>query len=205
MQADITNYISHYGYFAIFMMILLQELGAPNPIPNELVIISAGYTVFKGVLRFPIVMLTVISADIAATLTLHAIFYLSGHYLTHKKPKWLPLPEKILDFLKKKILKNGISTIYIGRLLPFIRGYTAVVSGLLQIKLTTYLPIAVITAIIWSVVYLVAGFLLGPVWQSVIPHLTNLNAIMFIPIVIVMLITIPKIAMNYLVKKTINS
>jgi membrane protein DedA with SNARE-associated domain len=43
MPPELILYITKYGYIAIFVLIFLQEIGAPNPIPNEFVLLYSGY------------------------------------------------------------------------------------------------------------------------------------------------------------------
>jgi len=64
MSPILSDYITKYGYFAIFSLVFLQEIGVPNPVPNELVLLFSGYLIFVGKLDFIIVLTTVVAADI---------------------------------------------------------------------------------------------------------------------------------------------
>lgn len=175
MPKDLVVYITQYGYLAIFFLVFLQEIGAPNPIPNELVLLFSGYLIFLGVLSFPIVILSAVTADFICSSILHTTFYFSGSYLLQTKSKWLPVPIRTINKLMERTTKSGLSGIYIGRLTPFIRGYTSVIAGLLQIKSKTFLPIALVTASIWVTVYVTTGILLGPFWNHVIANIPNIR------------------------------
>ncbi len=48
MPEDVVYYVTRYGYLAIFILVFLQEIGMPNPFPNELLLIFSGYLTFKG-------------------------------------------------------------------------------------------------------------------------------------------------------------
>ena len=74
MPEEVVNYITSYGYMAIFIMIFLQEIGMPNPFPNELLIIFTGYLSYKGLLIFPYVLITVVFADFTGTNILFFLF-----------------------------------------------------------------------------------------------------------------------------------
>ena len=63
MPSEIALYITKYGYLAIFILVILQETGMPNPIPNELLLLFSGYLVFKGIFSLPLLILTAASAD----------------------------------------------------------------------------------------------------------------------------------------------
>jgi len=165
MPSEIVYYITKYGYLAIFILVFLQEIGMPNPIPNELLLVFSGYLSFKGLLFLPFVILTAISADFIGTNILYFLFYKTGALIIRKKPKWVPLSAGLMDRLTNKISKEGQLRIYIFRLTPFTRGYTSVITGLLQIKPNVFLPIALITSISWATIYVVIGHLIGPSWN----------------------------------------
>jgi membrane protein DedA with SNARE-associated domain len=190
MPDELALYILKYGYFAIFVFVFSQEIGLPNPIPNELVLLFSGYMAYMGILKLPMVLLAAGMADFTGTCILHSVFYFSGAYILNHKPRWLPIPVKTINKLKEQISKNGLSGIYIGRLTPFIRGYTSVVAGLLQIKPKVFLPIALITASIWASLYVTAGILLGPFWNHVAPNITSVKYIMLLIFSTILLIVV---------------
>lgn len=166
MTADLINYITHYAYFAIFSLVFLQEIGIPNPVPNEFVLLFSGYLTYTGKLSFSKTILTVIAADFIGTLLLYIVFYFFGREILEHKPKWLPINKENINKLSDLISGRGFWGIYLGRLIPYVRGYTSVVSGLLEIRPASYISMVVLSAITWSGGYVLAGHLLGPEWQK---------------------------------------
>ena len=79
MTSELTLYITRYGYLAVFLLVLLQELGMPNPVTNELVLLFSGYLAFSGVLNLWLVFLTAVSADCIGTTILYLRSTHSGH------------------------------------------------------------------------------------------------------------------------------
>ena len=180
MSTELIIYITKYGYLGVFILVFLQEVGAPNPFPNELVLLFSGYLTFTGILKLPLVILAAFSADIIGTSILHTVFYFFGAYILGHKPPWLPLPINAINKLKFRLSEKGLRGIYICRLTPFIRGYTSVISGLLQVKHKVFLPMALITATIWSSVYVITGRLLGPIWSHFISNLGSFKYFMLL-------------------------
>jgi membrane protein DedA with SNARE-associated domain len=43
MSPTLSAYIIKYGYIALFSLVFLQEIGVPNNVPNELVLLFSGY------------------------------------------------------------------------------------------------------------------------------------------------------------------
>lgn len=178
MPEEVVYYVTRYGYLAIFIMVFLQEIGMPNPVPNELLLIFSGYLSFKGLLYLPSVILTAIIADFIGTNILYFLFYSTGALIMQKKPNWIPLSARMIKRLSTKISKGGQLSIFIFRLTPFTRGYTSVITGLLQIKPKVFLPIALISAISWATVYVVIGHFIGPSWNLFTKNIPSFKYIM---------------------------
>lgn len=178
MPEEVVYYITRYGYLAIFILVFLQETGMPNPFPNELLLIYSGYLSFEGFLFLPFVILTAVSADFIGTNILYFLFYHTGSFMVQKKPKWIPFSARMVDRLTSKISRGGQLSIFIFRLTPFTRGYTSVITGLLQVKPKVFLPIAFVSAVIWATIYVVMGHLIGPSWNLFTQNLGSLKYIM---------------------------
>jgi membrane protein DedA with SNARE-associated domain len=180
MPEEIIQYVTHYGYLAIFILVFLQEVGIPNPFPNELLLMFSGYLSFKGLLFLPFVIVTAFLADFLGTNLLYFIFYTTGTIILKRKPKWFLLSESVIGRLTKKISNGGQFSILIFRLTPFTRGYASVITGLLQVKPKIFLPIAIISAIIWASVYVVIGNLIGPSWDVYAFHTGSLKYVLLV-------------------------
>ena len=194
MQSEITQYIIKYGYLAVFILVFLQEIGFPNPVPNEFILMFTGYLCFAGTLNFIIVIITAVSADVIGSQILYGAFFFFGHYLLKKKPKWVPI--KLINKLKHKISTKGSSAIYIGRITPFLRGYTAVIVGLLQIKQKVFLPIVFISAIIYNGMYLLIGYITGPYWKAFSDKMGPVMFTIFFFLLIILFIFIVRFILN---------
>jgi membrane protein DedA with SNARE-associated domain len=181
-------FIIHYGYLAVFLIVFSQEVGIPNPIPNELVLMFTGYLTFKGILFLPLVILVAVSADFSGTSILYTVFYFSGVFIMKHKPKWFPVSESSISKLSARIVKGGIWRLYLCRVTPFLRGYTSIIAGLLKIKPRIFLPVAAISAATWAAIYVIAGRLLGPWWSYAGTKLGSMKYYILAAVVLVFLI-----------------
>jgi membrane protein DedA with SNARE-associated domain len=158
--------VNDYGYLAVFTLVFLQELGIPNPVPNELVLLFAGALTTIGDLNYWLMMLIVIAADVVGTSILYFAFYFFEKSIMELLPKWLPINEQ-LDKIKDRILKNGKWGIFVGRLLPYLRGYVSVAAGVLNIPYKVFFPAIIIPALIWTGGYVTVGHFIGKEWKIV--------------------------------------
>ena len=202
MPEEVVFYVTKYGYLAIFILVFLQEIGMPNPFPNELLLIFSGYLSFKGLLYPPFVILTAISADFIGTNILYFLFYNAGTILLKKKPFWLPISSGMIDRLSVKISKGGTLYMYIFRLTPFTRGYTSVIAGLLHVKPGVFLPVALFSGLTWAAFYVVIGNLIGPSWILFIRNIDDFGNYM-VTLLIIVLSTV--LLLFFLRKKGKNS
>lgn len=166
MPPFLVEYITQYGYLTLFVLVFVQEIGIPLPVPNEITLLFAGSLAAVGSLDITLILLTVVSADFIGTSLLYWVFYLFGYRILNHKPKWIPLPQEKLQKITQLVSEKERWGIYIGRLLPYVRGYTSVIAGLLQMRPKIYLPAVLFSAITWSGGYAFAGKLLGTQWQS---------------------------------------
>ncbi len=163
---EFVNYITKYGYVAIFSIVFLQEIGIPNPIATEIFILFSGYLAYAGTLNIYLVFITVVLGDIIGTSVLYTIFYIFGSRIFEKIPRWLPI-EKINN-TKVRILKKGKRAVYIGRLIPYVRAYASIAAGLLKIPPKEFLMAVLLSAITWSGGFAILGMLLGPAWEDLL-------------------------------------
>ena len=89
-----------------------------------------------------------------------------------------------------RISKGGTWAIFLGRLTPFIRGYTSVITGFLQIKPKVFVPITIISAVIWSSACVIFGKMLGPYWSDAESKIGNIKTIVLIAVFIILIIVV---------------
>ncbi|MVN21412.1 DedA family protein [Mucilaginibacter arboris] len=197
MPHEFINYINQYGYLAIFVLILIQEIGIPTPIPNELLMLFSGYLAYTGALKLYFVLLIIISADFLGANILYSTFYFFGPTILSHKPKWFPLSTEKINKVSAKIANGGLWSVFLGRITPFIRGYISVIVGLLHIKPKSYVPITLITACLVTCTYVLLGHLLGPYWEQVAAKLTTIKYTVFFMVVLIACI----LAIRYFYRK----
>jgi membrane protein DedA with SNARE-associated domain len=183
MPPELALYITKYGYVAIFSLVFLQEIGAPNPVPNEVVLLFSGYLAYAGTLSFPLVFLAAVLGDIIGTSLLYFVFYFFGSRLVEKAARWLPIAK--IEKLKKKIIEKEKTGIFLGRLIPYVRGYVSIAAGLIKIPPRIFLTTVAGSAILWSGGYVIAGRIFGKEYDGIAARLgSGTTIIVFVVIVV---------------------
>jgi membrane protein DedA with SNARE-associated domain len=198
---ELNHFIVQYGYIAIFLFVFLQEIGVPNPITNELVLIFSGYLSYTGVLSITKVILVVIAADFIGTSILYFAFYaLSKQSIFKKTPRWLVKIAAKIETLKQQINEGKNWSIFALRLTPFIRGYVSVAAGTLQIKPKVFLSTVLLSAIVWNAGLVIAGRLLGPYWNE----LTHKTGAIQCVLILIMVIIAAILAGKYIARRELS-
>lgn len=165
MSVEFIKYVQEYGLIVIFVFLFLQEVGAPTPIPNEMVLIVSGYLAYSGMFFLPEIIVIAFFADILAATILYFFFALLGNYILTKNPRWFPVSHQRLMKMAEMIEKRRWKGVFIGRLTPFVRGYAAAACGFLHIRRSLYFPTVIISSLIWAMAYIFIGYMAGPHWD----------------------------------------
>jgi len=156
----------------------------PNPVPNEVILLFAGYLASIKVLSFPLILLTGILADFIGTTILYTVFYFFGDQILKHAPRWLPVYK--IENIKQRVAKRGGWGVFLGRLLPYLRGYASVAAGLLKIPPKKFLSSVIFSAIIWSGGYIVTGRLLGKEWDKLASRFTPWELLAILAAIIIL-------------------
>jgi membrane protein DedA with SNARE-associated domain len=163
MSPSIIHFIAQYSYLAVFLIIIAQELGVPIPFPNELVLMFCGYLAFSGKLNLFLVIITAFAASIAGAWILYGIFYWFGVWIHPKLPAVL---QNVIKKASEKIDRHPV-WIFIGRIIPFGRGYICIAAGLAKVKPVQFAYITISADTIWNAGFIILGFATGKYWEVV--------------------------------------
>lgn len=173
MPEEVVGYIWQYGYVAIFLFVFLQETGAPNPIPNEFLLLFSGYLIFSGTLNALGVVLAAATGDLLAATVVYTVFYYFGRVMRLSRRRWLAGFVRSLHGRVRKLAPEKLRSIILIRLTPFVRGYSAAACGLARIQPRKYGLAVIVSTFIWSLFYVACGYLLGPYWSYVDKHVVS--------------------------------
>jgi len=82
MEEQVLNWITQYGYIAIYLCLVLGIIGLP--IPDETMMTFSGYLVFTGTLSLPLTFLTALAGSISGITISYALGRFLGIQLVHR-------------------------------------------------------------------------------------------------------------------------
>lgn len=160
-SSAIQQLIVHYGVLIVALMVFVGELGVPTGMPVEVALLLAGAFAIHTYPALGLGLVAVMLADIAGTTTLHLVARTGGVRLLNTLLR--RHEERSRAFLERWRVRTGghdVGIVFVGRLLPIVRMYVAIGTGLIRIPFRDYVIGASPAALIWAGLPLTAGFFL---------------------------------------------
>ena len=167
----ITQWISHYGYFGLFSLLMLGIVGLP--VPDETLLTFAGYLIFKKQLSFP---LTLLFAFLGSSTGISLSYLLGrslGLFLIHKYGRYVFITPEKLELVHRWFLRRGRWSLPIGYFIPGVRHLTAYVAGASRLEIPVFATFAYSGALFWSLTFILLGYFLGDQWEFVLSRLQD--------------------------------
>ncbi|MEN9518256.1 MAG: hypothetical protein RLZZ381_844 [Cyanobacteriota bacterium] len=173
----ITNTISSFGYIGIALLMLLENIFPP--LPSELIMPLAGFTVQQGKLTLPLVILAGTVGSILGALPWYYMSKLLGEKRLRqwidRHGKWLTLSDSDIDKSKQWFRKYGAAVVFFGRLIPGIRTFISIPAGFEEMSLLPFLLYSTVGTLLWVGLLGYAGFILGQNYQLVKQYLSPIS------------------------------
>ncbi|MDA0637952.1 DedA family protein [Nonomuraea sp. MCN248] len=159
---------------------LMETLGAPGagiavalenlfpPIPSEVILPLAGFTVSQGDLVFWHVLVWTTLGSVVGALALYAVGALLGRERVHALFAKVPLlkPEDV-EKSEDWFARHGRKTVFFGRMVPVFRSLISVPAGFERMPLPTFTLFTTMGSLIWNTALVTAGYFLGRQWSIV--------------------------------------
>ncbi|UQZ87268.1 Inner membrane protein YabI [Paenibacillus konkukensis] len=166
MEAKLMYLLVHYGYFGLFGVLMLGIVGVP--IPDEVVMTYAGYSIYKGELHY----IPTALVSVAGSFTGMSISYWAGYWMGYplliKYGKYVHITPGRLQRSEQWFRRFGKFAVTIGYFVPGLRHLTALFAGVSRWPYGTFALFALPGAVIWAVTFITIGVLIGEHWKRVI-------------------------------------
>jgi len=159
----ITNTISSLGYLGIGMLMLLENLFPP--IPSELIMPLAGFTVAQGKMDFaPVIVSGVLGTVVGALPWYYAGKFLGEQRLNNwadKYGRWLSISSKDIKKATSWFDKHDGKAVFFCRLVPGVRTLISLPAGISRMHLLPFLLYSTLGTLVWVSLLTYAGYALG--------------------------------------------
>jgi len=154
LEQSMTLWIAHYGYPAIFFLLIGGIVGVP--VPDQLLLVVSGYLVLTKSLSLAPTLLAAVLGSIAGITLSYALGRGSGSYLSKMR-----FAANRLKNARQWFERFGRWTLVFGYFIPGIRNLIGLTSGMMGLRVRYFAPYAYAGATLSSVTCVCAGYFLG--------------------------------------------
>ena len=169
MTSHLTNWIADNGLLAVF---LLMAIDAVLPAGGEVVMLFGGALAAGAIAGHdgPTLFAVIVAGTLgylAGSVGGWALGRAGGHPLIDRYGRWLHIGPSRFARAERWFTRYGASFVLFGRLLPLVRSFVSIPSGVLEFPLARYALLTGMASLIWCVAFGAAGHALGSNWESV--------------------------------------
>ena len=151
----------HYGYLAVFVGILLENIGIP--LPGETITIVGGFLAGNKELNYWYVLgCAIAGASIGGTIG-YWIGRKGGWALLVKVGKLFRLSEEKLGKLKEDFGENAGKAVFVGRFIALLRVFASPLAGVAEMPFLKFTAYNLLGAASWASVMVTISFFAGRV------------------------------------------
>lgn len=182
----ITNTMNSLGYWGIGLLMFSENLFPP--IPSELIMPLAGFTVAQGDMEF----VPVVVAGVVGTVLGALPWYYAGMILGEKRVKrladrygkWLGISSKDIVKARSWFNKHGNTTVLFCRLVPGVRTLISLPAGISSMPLVPFLLYSTLGTLLWVLLLTYAGYILGENYELVEEYLGPVSKIVLVVLIV---------------------
>ena len=195
MANFVTNLIGNYGYFGMFLGMVLEAVIIA--IPSELILATGGILASKKIFTFFGAFFTGLLGSIFCAIVIYFMGYFGGKAFVKKYGKYFFMKEDDLEKSDSWFNKYGMLSALIGRNFPIVRTLISLPIGITKQSFIKFLIYTTIGSIPWTLAFTYFGYSLGENWIKINAYINYLKT----PIRIIIVLIIIKVIINLYKKK----
>ena len=188
MQEIIINLMNQFGYIGIFLLIAIENIFPP--IPSEVILLFGGFmTTYTSLNIFGMSIASTLGSLIGAI-----VLYLIGKFfnkerlkaiVSSKVGKILRLKNEDIDKADNWFETKGNKTVFFCRFIPIVRSLISIPAGMSEMAMGKFLAYTITGSLIWNVVLIVMGSIVGENWTSILEIFDTYSHIVLILLIII--------------------
>ena len=161
----IIQWVTQYGYVAIFSLLMFGIIGLP--IPDETMMVFAGYLVSQGHLHPVATVVVAFLGSVSGITCSYLIGRTLGLGFIHKWGRYIRVTDQRLATVHRWFDRVGHWALFIGYYIAGVRHFTAVVAGTSSLEFRSFAAYAYSGALVWVCTFLGLGYYFGEHWREV--------------------------------------
>jgi membrane protein DedA with SNARE-associated domain len=173
LESAVLQWVTTYGYFAIFGLLVFGIVGIP--VPDEFLLTGCGFLIYRGDLSpFP-TFLSALGGSMCGITCSYVIGRTLGWKILHSRAgRLLHISDDYIHRVHDWFNKIGHWALLIGYFVPGVRHFTALVAGSSKLEYHGFALFAYLGAVLWVSTFLFLGYHFGSRWEQIL-HLVEHN------------------------------
>lgn len=171
MVVWLTNFIEHFGYLALLLLIAIENIFPP--IPSEIILTLSGFLATKTSLT---IIGIIIFSTLGSLLGAIILFSISRNLTLLRLEAILNTSFcKLLGFKKEDAQKAinwfdkyGSGAILYGRCIPIVRSLISIPAGIAHVTWKKFILFTTLGSLVWNSILILLGFYTGKNWTTVV-------------------------------------
>ncbi|MGH2316814.1 DedA family protein [Planococcus sp. SE5232] len=163
MEDWITSVMSDYGYFGIFLLIMLENVFPP--IPSEVILTVGGFMTTTTEMTIPGVVLASTAGSVLGAVILYGVGLLLDverlEKIIDKYGNWLRVKKEDIYKADAWFDRFGVWTVFFGRLVPLLRSLISIPAGMSNMKFWLFISFTTLGTLLWNTVLVFVGEAVG--------------------------------------------
>jgi len=183
----VAGLLDHYGYAAIAMLLLLENIGVPV-VPGELSMIAGAIFAGTGRAGLNVVAVGVIAVVVsfAGAEIGYAIGRLGGRAVVLRFGRYAFVREHHLDRAEAAVAKYGGPIVVIARFIVGLRELNGIIAGVSGMHWLRFMVYNAVGAVTWVGVWVSVGYLAGNHIEAIYKDVTRYSVYLLIALVVVL-------------------
>jgi len=172
---------SKLGYIGVVIAMAIES--AAIPIPSELILPFAGWSVSRGLVEpltggqwtYAGAVVAGVIGNTLGSLVGYAVGAFGGRPLVARYGRYVLISAHDLEVAEGWFARYGEATVFFSRMLPIVRTFISVPAGVARMPLWRFLTFSILGAIPWVMLLVLAGMILGEHWLDIKQSLRGLD------------------------------
>lgn len=184
MSTFLVNLVSNYGYFGMFLGMVLEAVIII--IPSEFILATGGILASRKIFTLMGAFIIGVVGSVFCAIIIYFMGYFGGRPFIEKYGKYFFMKRKDIDKADEWFQKYGLLAAFIGRNFPIIRTFISLPLGITKVNFFQFVLYTTLGSIPWTFAFVYVGYTLGNNWVI----LQNYTSQLKIPIIILIVILI---------------
>ena len=178
MSSLLLNAISEYGYFGMFLAMILEAVIIV--IPSELILATGGILASQRIFSFWGALLTGVIGSVFCAVIIYLMGYFGGRPFIDKYGKYFFMKQEDIEKAEAWFQKYGMLASFIGRNFPIVRTFISLPIGMMRLDFWPFVLYTTLGSTPWTFAFVYVGYSLGNNWVILQEYTSRLKVPIYI-------------------------